>query len=123
MHRLTHLAEDGTAQMVDVSAKNQSAREAVATGAIRLRQATLDLISKNRIGKGNVFATARIAGISLDREGQAARLMALAGLVRRGRGQDLRRVQVRAPDCRLDPVRGGVDHFAARAGGDQVVAC
>lgn len=63
MDRLTHLAEDGTAQMVDVSAKSQSAREAVAAGAIRLGQTTLDLISKNKIGKGNVFATARIAGI------------------------------------------------------------
>lgn len=63
MDRLTHLAEDGTAQMVDVSAKNQSVREAIATGTIRLRPETLDLISKNQIGKGNVFATARIAGI------------------------------------------------------------
>jgi cyclic pyranopterin monophosphate synthase len=63
MDRLTHLAEDGSAQMVDVSAKNQSAREAVAAGTIRLRQETLDLISQNQIGKGNVFATARIAGI------------------------------------------------------------
>jgi cyclic pyranopterin phosphate synthase len=63
MDRLTHLAEDGSAQMVDVSAKSQSAREAVAAGSIRLRQETLDLISKNQIGKGNVFATARIAGI------------------------------------------------------------
>ena len=32
MDRLTHLAEDGSARMVDVSAKNQSAREAVAAG-------------------------------------------------------------------------------------------
>jgi cyclic pyranopterin monophosphate synthase len=63
MARLTHLADDGTAQMVDVSAKNQSAREAVAAGAIWLRPETLDLISRNQIGKGNVFATARIAGI------------------------------------------------------------
>jgi cyclic pyranopterin phosphate synthase len=63
MDRLTHLADDGTAQMVDVSAKSLSAREAVATGAIRLRQETLALISSNQIGKGNVFATARIAGI------------------------------------------------------------
>lgn len=63
MDRLTHLADDGSAQMVDVSAKNQSAREAVAAGTIRLRQKTLDLISQNQIGKGNVFATARIAGI------------------------------------------------------------
>ena len=63
MARLTHLADDGSAQMVDVSAKNQSAREAVAAGTIRLRRETLDLIAKNQIGKGNVFATARIAGI------------------------------------------------------------
>ena len=63
MDRLTHVAEDGSAQMVDVSAKDQSAREALAAGTIRLRRETLDLISKNQIAKGNVFATARIAGI------------------------------------------------------------
>lgn len=63
MDRLTHLAEDGSAQMVDVSAKERSAREAVAAGTIRLRQETLDLIAKNQVGKGNVFAIARIAGI------------------------------------------------------------
>ena len=61
MNRLTHLAEDGAAQMVDVSAKERSAREAVAAGKIQLREETLALISKNQIGKG--FATARIAGI------------------------------------------------------------
>jgi cyclic pyranopterin phosphate synthase len=49
--------------MVDVSAKAQSAREAIAAGVIHLRQETLDLIAQNQIGKGNVFATARIAGI------------------------------------------------------------
>jgi len=49
--------------MVDVSAKEQSAREAIAVGKIELRSETLDLITKNQIGKGNVFATARIAGI------------------------------------------------------------
>ena len=49
--------------MVDVSAKAQSVREAVAAGRIELRAETLDLIAKNQIGKGNVFATARIAGI------------------------------------------------------------
>src|SRR5450755_5089292 len=63
MNRLTHLADDGSARMVDVSAKGQSAREAIAAGRIQLRQETLDLIAKNQIGKGNVFATARIAGI------------------------------------------------------------
>jgi cyclic pyranopterin phosphate synthase len=49
--------------MVDVSAKERSAREAVAAGKIHLRQETLDLIAKNQIGKGNVFTVARIAGI------------------------------------------------------------
>jgi cyclic pyranopterin phosphate synthase len=63
MARLTHLTRDGHAQMVDVSAKGRSAREAVAAGKIRLHRETLDLIARNRIGKGNVFATARIAGI------------------------------------------------------------
>lgn len=63
MNRLTHLADDGSAQMVDVSAKERSVREAIAAGMIRLRPETLDLIAQNQIGKGNVFATARIAGI------------------------------------------------------------
>jgi cyclic pyranopterin monophosphate synthase len=61
--RLTHVSADGRAQMVDVSSKPLSARTAVAAGKIRLRSATLDLISKDQITKGNVFATARIAGI------------------------------------------------------------
>jgi cyclic pyranopterin phosphate synthase len=63
MNRLTHLADDGSVQMVDVSAKAQSAREAIAAGVIHLQQETLDLIAQNQIGKGNVFAIARIAGI------------------------------------------------------------
>jgi cyclic pyranopterin phosphate synthase len=63
MDRLTHLADDGSAQMVDVSAKAESAREAIAAGLIQLRRETLDLIAQNQIGKGNVFATARLAGI------------------------------------------------------------
>jgi cyclic pyranopterin phosphate synthase len=63
MKRLTHVAGDGRAQMVDVSAKPLSARTAIATGKIRLQQETVDLISENKIAKGDVFATARIAGI------------------------------------------------------------
>ena len=63
MKRLTHLAADGRAQMVDVSAKPLGARTAIATGKIRLQPETVDLISENRIAKGDVFATARIAGI------------------------------------------------------------
>ena len=63
MKRLTHVGSDGRAQMVDVSAKPLSARRAIASGKIRLRADTLDLIGKNEIAKGDVFATARLAGI------------------------------------------------------------
>jgi cyclic pyranopterin phosphate synthase len=75
MRRLTHIAADGRAQMVDVSAKPLSTRTAVATGKIRLRRETLDLISKDQITKGNVFATARIAGIQAAK--QTAQLIPL----------------------------------------------
>jgi cyclic pyranopterin phosphate synthase len=61
--QLSHLSSDGRAQMVDVSAKPMSARRAVARGKIHLQRETLDLISKDQIAKGNVFATARLAGI------------------------------------------------------------
>ena len=63
MSRLSHIAADGSAQMVDVSAKPVSAREAKAAGRIALRAETLALVSENKIAKGNVLATARIAGI------------------------------------------------------------
>jgi cyclic pyranopterin phosphate synthase len=63
MKRLTHVGPDGRAQMVDVSAKPLSARTAIASGKIQLRAETLDLIQKNEIAKGDVFATARLAGI------------------------------------------------------------
>ncbi|PYJ24584.1 MAG: cyclic pyranopterin monophosphate synthase MoaC, partial [Verrucomicrobia bacterium] len=52
MKRLTHIGNDGRAQMVDVSAKPVSARTAVARGKIRLQRHTLDLISKDQIAKG-----------------------------------------------------------------------
>ena len=61
--KLTHISSDGRARMVDVSAKPVSRRRAVATGKIRLQRETLHLIRKDQIAKGNVFATARIAGI------------------------------------------------------------
>src|SRR3984893_2465220 len=63
MNRLSHIGSDGRAQMVDVSAKPMSARTAIAKGKIKLQRRTLDLISKDQIAKGNVFATARLAGI------------------------------------------------------------
>jgi len=49
--------------MVDVSAKPVLMREAVARGEIRLGRATLNLIESQAIAKGNVLATARVAGI------------------------------------------------------------
>jgi cyclic pyranopterin phosphate synthase len=61
--RLTHLQEDGTAAMVDVSDKPLSHREAVASGFIRLAPATVALIGENLIAKGDVLGVARIAAI------------------------------------------------------------
>src|SRR6266513_5408798 len=75
MNRLSHLASDGRVQMVNVSAKPMSARRAVAVGKIRLRRETLALISKDEIAKGNVLATARIAGIQAAK--QTAQLIPL----------------------------------------------
>ena len=63
MKRLTHIAADGRAQMVDVSAKPLSVRTAIAEGHIELAKETVALIRKNDIAKGDVIATARLAGI------------------------------------------------------------
>jgi cyclic pyranopterin monophosphate synthase len=63
MQRLTHIAGDGRAQMVDISEKPMSKRKAVASGKIQLQRETIKLITKDQIAKGNVFASARIAGI------------------------------------------------------------
>jgi cyclic pyranopterin phosphate synthase len=63
MKRLTHIAANGRARMVDVSAKPLSVRTAVAAGKISMRKETVDLVRKDEIGKGDVIATAKIAGI------------------------------------------------------------
>ena len=63
MKRLSHLTRTGEARIVDVSAKPIVLREAIARGEIRLQPATLKLIESNAIAKGNVLATARLAGI------------------------------------------------------------
>ena len=60
---LSHVSADGTAQMVDVSAKPDTARMARATGAISMRLGTLEAIAANTIAKGEVLAVARLAGI------------------------------------------------------------
>ena len=63
MSGFTHLDEAGAARMVDVSAKPALRREAVAEGFIALGPETLARIAADEVAKGNVLATARIAGI------------------------------------------------------------
>ena len=61
--RLSHVGADGSARMVDVSAKAETARTARATGWISMTRATHDAIAANEITKGDVLAVARLAGI------------------------------------------------------------
>ena len=63
MSVLSHIDAEGEARMVDVSAKPEQDREAMARGEIRLAAATLDAIESGDMAKGNVLATARLAGI------------------------------------------------------------
>jgi len=61
--KLTHFDEQGAAHMVDVSSKEETAREAVAEGRIVMQHETLALILDRKVVKGDVFGVARIAGI------------------------------------------------------------
>ncbi|MGX9418952.1 cyclic pyranopterin monophosphate synthase MoaC [Vibrio sp. RC27] len=63
MNELTHVNSSGEANMVDVSAKDESVRVARAQAIVEVSQQTLDLIISGQHHKGDVFATARIAGI------------------------------------------------------------
>ena len=63
MSKLTHLDEAGNAAMVDISAKDATVREAVAEGRISMSAAALAAIREGAVKKGDVLATARIAGI------------------------------------------------------------
>ena len=63
MTDLTHTDGSGRARMVDVSAKEETTRVARAEGSITMQMDTLDVIEKNALAKGDVLATARIAGI------------------------------------------------------------
>ena len=60
---LSHTDEQGNARMVDISAKGETLRKAIASAFIRMQPETLALIQSGGIAKGDVFATARIAGI------------------------------------------------------------
>ena len=63
MSKLTHINENGDAQMVDVSDKNNTAREAKAGAVVLMKPKTLELIVSGSHKKGDVLAVARIAGI------------------------------------------------------------
>ena len=63
MSRLTHIGEDGRARMVDVSGKPDTAREAVASGQVRMAPETLALALSGGGKKGDVRAVAEIAGV------------------------------------------------------------
>ena len=63
MSKLTHLNDKGEARMVDVGAKEVTQRIATAEGFVALAPETLDLILRGGAPKGDVLATARIAGI------------------------------------------------------------
>ena len=61
--RLTHFDEEGRAAMVDVSAKAETERVAIAGGRVVMAPETLALIRAGEIGKGDVLGVARLAGI------------------------------------------------------------
>ena len=61
--QLSHIDESGNSRMVNVSAKPDSLREAVAQAKVQMKPETLRLILENGMKKGDVFACARIAGI------------------------------------------------------------
>lgn len=59
----SHLDARGRAQMVDIGAKNETERIAIAKGEIVLKSETLAQIQSGRVAKGDVFAVAQVAGI------------------------------------------------------------
>jgi cyclic pyranopterin phosphate synthase len=61
--KLTHLDEQGRARMVDVGGKDVTERVCTARGEVHMARATLDAITSGAAPKGDVLATARIAGI------------------------------------------------------------
>jgi cyclic pyranopterin phosphate synthase len=61
--KLTHVDDTGAARMVDVSGKPETHRRARATGAIRMRAATLQAIMSAQVKKGDVLGVARVAGV------------------------------------------------------------
>jgi cyclic pyranopterin phosphate synthase len=63
MAKLSHLDESGRARMVDVTAKDDTLRESVARGSVRMKPETLALIQSGGVPKGDVLAVAQVAGV------------------------------------------------------------
>jgi len=63
MSKLSHVDSSGKVSMVDISTKQQTAREASAEAFLTMKSTTIDLILEDKIPKGDVLATARIAAI------------------------------------------------------------
>ncbi len=63
MQDLSHIDEQGRARMVDVGAKPDTQREAVARGLVTMKPETLKLVAEGAISKGEVLCVARVAGI------------------------------------------------------------
>jgi cyclic pyranopterin monophosphate synthase len=61
--RLSHVDESGRARMVDVTAKEETVRIAVAKGSVVMQPQTLQLLQRGEIAKGNVLTTAQVAGV------------------------------------------------------------
>ncbi len=60
---LTHVREDGEIAMVDVGGKSITDREAIAEAVVRMKPSTANLLSRKALPKGDVLATAKVAGI------------------------------------------------------------
>ena len=63
MSNLSHIDDAGRARMVDVTAKGETVREAVAQGRVVMKPETLRLLLRGEIAKGNVLTTAQVAGV------------------------------------------------------------
>ena len=98
MAKLTHADPKGRPRMVDVSAKEETARTAVAAGEVRMSRKTLVLVASGAIPKGDVLDAARLAGIQAAK--RASDLIPLCHPLR------LTHVEVEvAPEARVRRVR------------------
>jgi cyclic pyranopterin phosphate synthase len=68
VEELSHIDDQGRPKMVDVSAKPDTKRQAVAKGVVRMQASTLERIRKGQMAKGDVLAVAQLAGIMAAKE-------------------------------------------------------